>query len=123
MAEELPKQTVQIDAKNMSIAKPDVIIKAEFMTPEMFDMVRPKETLNLDKLPEQFLCNMKLETVYPQTEQNKKFPNYVNKVIEAYNSGMRYKEFRNVLKRQAKKEQKKKENQIVISHNKTLVFD
>ena len=120
---ELPKQLIKIDAKNMTIAKPDVLLKAEFMTPEMFDMVRPRETLNIDKLPEQFVCNMKLERVYPQTEQNQKFPNYVNKVIEAYNSGMRYKEFRNVLKRQAKKEQKKKENQIVISHNKTITFD
>ena len=120
MAEELPKQPIKIDAKNMTIAKPDVILKAEFMTPEMFNMVRPKETLNIDKLPDTM---MTLENFYPQTQQNQKFPAYVNKVIEAYNSGLRYKEFRNVLKRQAKKEQKAKENQIVISHNKTLVFD
>ena len=41
------------------------------------------------------------------TGLDKKFPMYISKVLEAYESG-RYKEFRNILKKQKRKEEKQK---------------
>jgi hypothetical protein len=38
---------------------------------------------------------------------DKKFPMYISKVIEFYEQGGRYKEFRNILKKQKRKEAKK----------------
>ena len=61
--------------KPNSIARPDVIVNQEFMTPEMFQSLRPKETLNIDRLP---FGKMSLEDFRPRQEVNDKFPQYVN---------------------------------------------
>ena len=38
--------------KPNAIAKPDVLLVAEFMTPEMLEMIRPtKQTVDWDRLP------------------------------------------------------------------------
>lgn len=106
--------------KPTSIARPDVVIPNElFMSNDMLEMLRPQQKLNIDKLP----IGYSASDLYPQFKQDAKFPEYVNKVIEAYTSGMRYKEFRSTIKRQQKKEQKAKNNEIKIMHNKTLVFE
>ena len=45
-----------------------------------------------------------------------KLPNYCLEVIQAYESGMRYKQFRNELKKIDRKEKKKEKHKITISH-------
>ena len=42
------------------------------------------------------------------TGLDKKFPMYISKVLEFYEQGGRYKEFRNILKKQKRKEEKQK---------------
>ena len=42
------------------------------------------------------------------TGLDKKFPMYISKVLEFYEQGGRYKEFRNILKKQRRKEEKQK---------------
>ena len=84
-----------------TIARPDVILEQPFMTPETILKFRPtalNTSVPLDKMP------FNLESIDP-TPRNEKLPDYVNKIIEAYNNGMRYKEFRNIIKRAKKKEQ------------------
>ena len=54
-------------------------------------------------------------------ESNSKFTNSENKDLELYDSGMKPKEFKNVLKRQQKKKTVKPN--IIIEHNKTLLFN
>jgi hypothetical protein len=54
-------------------------------------------------------------------ESNDKFTNSENKALELYDSGMKPKEFKNVVKRQQKKKNVKPN--IIIEHNKTLVFN
>lgn len=106
--------------KPTSIARPDVVIQNEqFMSNDMLEMLRPQQKLNIDKLP----IGYSASDLYPQFKQDQKFPEYVNKVIEAYTSGMRYKEFRSTIKRQQKREEKAKMNEIKITHNKTISFE
>jgi len=70
------------------------------MTEKDIKQFRPADInvgVPLEKLP----MNINMDI----TPRNEKLPDYVNKVIDAYNNGMRYKEFRSILKRQKKKEQ------------------
>ena len=48
-----------------------------------------------------------------------KLPNYCLEVIQAYESGMRFKQFRNALKKIDRKEKKKEKHKITITHGKT----
>ena len=61
---------------------------------------RKKQAIDTANLP------FKLEDDH--TSLDKKFPMYISKVLEAYDSGCRYKEFRNILKKQKRKEEKLK---------------
>ena len=61
---------------------------------------RKKQAIDTANLP------FKLEDDH--TSLDKKFPMYISKVLEAYDSGCRYKEFRNILKKQKRKEEKAK---------------
>ena len=57
----------------------------------------------------------------PGYEPNNKFTQSENKALELYDSGMKPKEFKSVVKRQAKKKDKKPG--IIIEHNKKLTFE
>lgn len=106
MSSESKALVVEFEAlkiKPTSIARPDVIVNQPFMTEEDIRKFRPTDIdigIPLDKLP----MNINMDT----TPRNEKLPDYVNKVIEAYNNGMRYKEFRNIIKRGKKKDEQLK---------------
>lgn len=106
--------SLQEPKPKITIAKPDVVLVQEFMTPEMLELIRPSNTLiEMDKMPYGI----------PSQPVDKKMPTYMNKILDAYNNGMRYKEFRNLIKKADRKQQKEKDTKITIEHGKTISFD
>ena len=112
---ELSLEETPADNKpKITIAKPDVVLVQEFMTPDMIAMVRPTNTLiDMERMPYGI----------PSQPVDRKMPTYMNKILDAYNNGMRYKEFRNLIKKADRKQQKDKDNKISIEHDKTISFD
>ena len=82
------------------------------MTSDMTEMVLKNRNIQIPL--HMFLSN-------PNYEPNNKFTQSENKALELYDSGMKPKEYKNVVKRQAKKKDKKPG--IIIEHNKKLVFN
>lgn len=60
----------------------------------------PKRQVSIDT------ANLPFKYEDNHTGLDKKFPMYISKVLEFYEQGGRYKEFRNILKKQKRKEEK-----------------
>jgi len=82
------------------------------MTEEMFLKVRPRQCVDMGNFPFNY------NDVY---QPNKHFTEEQNRALEAYESGMRAKEYKSKMKRERKKLDRSPN--IRIEHNKTIVFD
>ena len=100
--------------KPTSIARPDVVLSQPFMTQDMLNIVRPPITIDMEKLPLPCL---------PNTPNHDRLPSYVNRILDAYSNGMRYKEFRSLLRKADRREKKKNANKITICKDKVVSFE
>ena len=80
------------------------------MSEEMFIKVRPRQCVDLGNFP------FNDDSYQP----NPHFTNEQNQALEAYESGMRAKEYKSKMKREKKKAEKPRTR---IEHNKTVVFN
>ena len=70
--------------------------------------------------------SLPFKTSDDHTGLDKTFPMYISKVLEFYEQGGRYKEFRNILKKQRRKEEKQKQSPMptaIKSGNYTITFE
>ena len=82
------------------------------MSEEMFIKVRPRQCVDIGNFP--FNC----DDMY---QPNRHFTTEQNGALEAYESGMRAKEYKSKMKREKKKLDRSPN--IRIEHNKTITFD
>ena len=82
------------------------------MSEEMFRKVRPQQCMDVGNFP--FNC----DDVY---QPNRHFTTEQNRALEAYESGVRSKEYKSKMKRERKKTDRP--SNIRIEHNKTITFD
>ena len=82
------------------------------MTEDMFRKVRPRQCVDFGNFP--FSPN----DVY---QPNQYFTEEQNKALEAYENGVRAKEYKSIMKRERKKLDRS--SNVRIEHNKTIVFD
>ena len=76
-----------------------------------------KTDINIGNLPFGKTCD-------DHSSLDKKFPMYISKVLEFYEQGGRYKEFRNILKKQKRQEAKKKNSPmppLVVKDGKYII--
>ena len=81
------------------------------MTEDMFRKVRPVQCVDLGNFPFNY------SDCY---QPNPQFTSEQNEALEAYESGMRSKEYKSKMKREKKKAEKPKAR---IEHNKTVMFN